>query len=215
VVLDLMMPGTTGAEVMAALRSAPSTHDIPVVVISGLGPESDEYLARSADGWLIKPVTEERLVQAVSMALKGREEGRSVLLVEDDEALAEVVATLLADEGLGVVRATSAAEAIQRGRELRPGVIVLDMRLPDGNGRDVVAAFRQRGSLSQTPLVVYSVVDVDVERRDELHLGRTVFLTKERTTPEQLRDEVIALVEAVTGHQRTAREGGLDGTDAG
>jgi CheY-like chemotaxis protein len=148
------------------------------------------------------------------MAVVGRPESESVLLVEDDEALAEVVATLLADEGLSVVRATSAAEAIQRGQELHPGVIVLDMRLPDGNGSDVVAAFRERGSLAQTPLVVYSVVDVDDERRHDLHLGTTVFLTKERTTPEQLRDEVIALVEAVTGHQRTAR-GGHDGTDTG
>ncbi len=212
VVLDLRMPGTTGAQVMAALRSTSVTHDIPVVVMSGLGPESDQYLARTADDWLIKPVSEERLVQAVSMAVIGRPASESVLLVEDDEALAEVVATLLADEGLSVVRATSATEAIQRGRELRPGVIVLDMRLPDGNGSEVVAAFRDRGSLAQTPLVVYSVVDVDDERRHDLHLGTTVFLTKERTTPEQLRDEVIALVEAVTGHQRTP--GGHDGTDS-
>jgi PAS domain S-box-containing protein len=214
VVLDLRMPGTTGAQVMAALRSTPVTHDIPVVVMSGLGPESDQYLARTADDWLIKPVSEERLVQAVSMAVVGRPESETVLLVEDDEALAEVVATLLADEGLSVVRATSATEAIQRGQELHPGVIVLDLRLPDGNGSDVVAAFRERGSLAHTPLVVYSVVDVDDERRHDLHLGTTVFLTKERTTPEQLRDEVIALVEAVTGHRRTAR-GGHDGTDTG
>ena len=62
VVLDLVMPGTTGAQVVSALRSTPTTANIPIVVISGLGPEADADVARSAEGWLIKPVTEDRLV---------------------------------------------------------------------------------------------------------------------------------------------------------
>jgi PAS domain S-box-containing protein len=203
VVLDLVMPGTTGAQVMSALRSSPETDDIPIVVISGLGPEADEEVARSAEGWLIKPVSEDRLVQAVSAVLDGRSEGRSVLLVEDDDGLAEVVGTLLAHEGFSVVRASSAAEAIAGGDELRPDVIVLDLRLPDGNGSDVVAAFRRRWSLAQTPVVVYSVAEVSAEERDELQLGTTVFLTKGLTSPEGLRDQVVELVGAVTGHDRT------------
>jgi CheY-like chemotaxis protein len=214
VVLDLVMPGTTGAQVMTALRSSPDTEDIPIVVISGLGPEADEDVARSAEGWLIKPVSEDRLVQAVSVVLDGRSEGRSVLLVEDDDGLAEVVATLLAHEGFTVVRASSAAEAIARGDELRPDVIVLDIRLPDGSGSDVVSAFRHRWSLAQTPVVVYSVVEVAAAERDELQLGTTVFLTKGHTSPEQLRDQVVDLVKAVTGPPPdTMREDGPDGTD--
>ncbi len=196
VVLDLMMPGTTGAQVLATLRGSPETRDIPVIVISGLGPEADDEVARAADGWLVKPVSEERLVRAVSLVLHDHHDGL-VLLVEDDEQLAEVVATLLTDEGLRVVRATSAAEAIARGQELRPDVIVLDIRLPDGNGSEVVTAFSKRWSLANTPVVVYSAVDVDPVGRDDLRLGTTVFLTKGRTTPEQLRDQVVSLVGAV------------------
>jgi PAS domain S-box-containing protein len=213
VVLDLMMPGTTGAEVLATLRSSPATQAIPVVVISGLGPEADTSVARSAEDWLIKPVSEERLVQAVSMVLTGRPSGSSVLLVEDDDAIAEVVATLLTDEGLTVVRAGSAAEAVACGEEQRPDVIVLDVRLPDGNGSDIVAAFSRRWSLAHIPVVVYSVVDIDTDRREELQLGTTVFLNKGRTSPEELRDEVLALVKAVAGQDTTSRPGGADGTD--
>jgi CheY-like chemotaxis protein len=219
VVLDLMMPGTTGADVMNTLRSSQATQEIPVVVISGLGPEADEDTARSADEWLIKPVSEDRLVQAVSMAIKERPGARSVLLVEDDEALAEVIATLLTDEGLQVVRATSAAEAIARGEEMCPeeemcpDVIVLDVRLPDGNGSDVVVAFTRRWPLARIPVVVYSGMDLDAARGDDLRLGATVILSKERTTPEELRSEVLALVSAVTGHDTTSDEGGTDGSD--
>jgi PAS domain S-box-containing protein len=212
VVLDLMMPGTTGAQVMATLRSSPATRAIPVVVISGLGPEADRSVAQSAEDWLIKPVSEERLVQAVSLLLNGRPSGGSVLLVEDDEATAEVVATLLADEGLDVVRAASAAEAVARGEELRPDVIVLDVRLPDGSGSDVVAAFSRRWSLAHIPVVVYSVVDIAADRREELQLGTTVFLNKGRTSPETLRDEVLALVKVVTSHTNAPPQGAPDGT---
>jgi DNA-binding response OmpR family regulator len=75
---------------------------------------------------------------------------------------------------------------------------VLDMRLGDGDGGDVVAEFRRRGALAQTPLVVYSAVDVDEARRRELQLGTTVFLNKGRTSPEELRDRVLGLIKAVT-----------------
>ncbi|HCB05243.1 MAG TPA: hypothetical protein DEQ43_13550, partial [Nocardioides bacterium] len=213
VVLDLVMPGTTGAQVVSALRSSPTTENIPIVVISGLGPEADADVARSAEGWLIKPVSEDRLVQAVSVVLDGSSEPRSVLLVEDDDGLAEVVETLLSHEGFTVVRASSAAEAITRGEELRPDVIVLDIRLPDGSGSDVVAAFSQRWSLAHTPVVVYSVVEVAADKRDELQLGTTVFLTKGHTTPEGLRDQVLDLVKAVTGASDTIREDVPDGSD--
>jgi hypothetical protein len=63
-------------------------------------------------------------------------------------------------------------------------------------------------------VVVYSVVEVAAAERDELQLGTTVFLTKGHTTPEQLRDQVVDLVKAVTGPPPdTMREDGPDGTD--
>jgi len=226
VVLDLMMPGTTGAEVLRALRAQEQTHDVPVVVISGMGPEADRETARATQEWLVKPVSETRLVNAVALAVAGRVESAvaagapaatvaagpddspvdparrlvtgTVLLVEDDEELAEVLGATLADAGLEVQHATSVAGAVALGPEIRPDVLVLDMRLPDGTGEDVVAAFTRRWPLARTPLVVYSAVDLDRTRRDGLTLGPTVFLTKGETTPESLRDQVLSLVRAVT-----------------
>ncbi|WP_134740035.1 response regulator [Nocardioides sp. 503] len=198
VVLDLMMPGTTGADVLRAVRGAEPTQDIPVVVVSGLGPETNEAVARETDEWLVKPVSETRLVEAVTLAVSGRRStGTRVLLVEDDEGLAKVLSAMLDDAGLEVVHAASVAEAITRGPAWEPDVIVLDLQLPDGSGEDVVAAFQQRRPLAQTPLVVYSAVDVKRPRRDDLHLGPTVFLTKGSTGPEALSRELLKLLGAV------------------
>jgi CheY-like chemotaxis protein len=192
------MPGTSGAEVLRALRAAEPTHDIPVVVVSGLRPESDEAVARESDEWLVKPVSDTRLVDAVTLAVAGRRPaGGRVLLVEDDEDLAEVLTTMLDDAGLQVLHAASVAEAIARGPGWEPDVIVLDLQLPDGSGEDVVAAFQQRRLVAQTPLVVYSAVDVRAARRQQLHLGPTLFLAKGSTSPEALSHQLLRLLGAV------------------
>ncbi|GAB3248506.1 response regulator [Nocardioides dilutus] len=198
VLLDLLMPGATGAQVLRTLRGASDTQDIPVVVISGLGPEADASVASSTDGWLVKPVSEERLVRTVSNAVSRIETGATVLLVEDDPDLAVVLETMLRQDGLNVVHAANASEAVTRGAEVRPDVIVLDMRLPDGSGADVVKEFRRRGTLAETSLVVYSAADISAGQRHELELGTTVFLNKGRVSPGELRDRVLGLVSAVT-----------------
>ena len=213
VLLDLLMPGATGAQVLRALRGSPDTHDVPVVVVSGLGPESDESTAQSADGWLLKPVSEERLVRTVANVASGSEPGASVLVVEDDPGLAEVLGTMLHADGLHVVHASTASEAVARGREARPDVVVLDMRLPDGSGADVVKEFRRSGTLAQTSLVVYSAEEIDAGQRHDLELGTTVFMNKGRVSPEELRDRVLRLVSAVTSEVlMSPREEDPDGT---
>ncbi|MBJ7358946.1 response regulator, partial [Nocardioides sp.] len=208
ILLDLLMPGATGAQVLHALRESPDTHDIPVVVVSGLGPEADEDVARNTEGWLLKPVSEERLVRTVANAVSRTEPGASVLVVEDDADLADVLETMLRADGLDVVQAATASEAVTRGQEALPDVIVLDMRLPDGSGADVVKEFQRRGTLAHTSLVVYSAADVDAVERHELELGPTVFLNKGRVTPEQLRNRVLGLVSALAseGHMSPREE---------
>ena len=178
------------------------------MVISGLGPEADEAVARAAAGWLTKPVSEQRLVEALSVALSGRRPSGSVLLVEDDQDLARVMTMLLTDVGLDVVHASAVTEAVVRGTELRPDVIILDVRLPDGDGGDVVAEFRRRGTLAHAPVVVYSAADVDEAGRDDLRLGTTVFLTKGRAGPDEVRDHVLDLVRGPRRTRRLHESGG-------
>jgi CheY-like chemotaxis protein len=214
VLLDLMMPGTGGAEVLAALRGSAISAAIPVVVISGLGPEADESMARASAAWLTKPVSEQRLIEALSVALSGRRPSGSVLLVEDDQDLAHVMTLMLTDAGLDVVHATAVTEAVVRGTELRPDVIILDVSLPDGDGGDVVAEFRRRGTLAHAPMVVYSAADIEDAQRADLRLGTTVFLTKGRAGPDVVRDQVLDLVSATADQDSSRPRGEPDVRDA-
>lgn len=120
----------------------------------------------------------------------------TVLLVEDDEDLARVIITLFGERGLDVVHAATAAEAVTLGLASRPRVIVLDLHLPDGSGAEIVARFRESSPLDRTALVVYTSADVDRELRSGLELGTTLFLTKGRVGPDELRDRVVELAQA-------------------
>ncbi|MGZ4497874.1 MAG: hybrid sensor histidine kinase/response regulator [Nocardioides sp.] len=125
----------------------------------------------------------------------------TVLLVEDDEDLAGVISATLDAAGIDVVHAVTVPEAVARGHERQPHVIVLDLRLPGGSGEHVVEAFRHSRPLAGTPLVVYSTEDVDAERRRHLRLGETLFLTKGRVGMHELRDRVLDLVSRARADQ--------------
>jgi PAS domain S-box-containing protein len=122
-----------------------------------------------------------------------------ILLVEDDEDLAGVIVALLGGHGLPVVHATTAADAVALGPQLRVQAVILDLHLPDVDGSWVVRELRRLEHFADVPLIVYSAAEVEKERRRNLSLGETVFLTKGLTGPEVLADQVVTLVSAPTG----------------
>ena len=128
-----------------------------------------------------------------------REIEAQILLVEDDEDLAGVIVALMGNHGLEVVHATSAADAVALGPQLRVEAVILDLHLPDMDGSWVVRELRRHGHFADVPLVIYSAADVEKQRRRDLSLGQTVFLTKGFVGPEELTDRVVALVSAPTG----------------
>lgn len=200
VVLDLAMLGTSGAEVLTRLRRSAATAEVPVVVVSGARPADAREAAALADGWLVKPVDPERLAGTVRDVIRRQPHHDRVLLVEDDDDLRTVVVTILERGGFVVTQASSVAEArdaLARGAE--PDLVVLDLVLPGGSGHELVADLRRDGRLRRVPLVVYSGAEVGSEEREDLRLGRTVFLTKGGTAPDAVLGSVLDLLDAVAG----------------
>jgi CheY-like chemotaxis protein len=207
----MVMPGTSGAEVLAALKASERTRQIPVVVVSGQVPSGDPAVSDSTSDWLMKPVSEPRLITAVASAIEGRQREARVLIIEDDQDLAQVLRALLVSHGLNVVHVSTVADGVRRARELRPQVVVLDLGLPDGDGSDVVAQLRDDAEMSDTAVVVYSAADVLIDPVEGFGRCQAVFLTKAKVTPEELEDRVLKLMDTVTGR---SMGGNLEGATA-
>jgi two-component system, OmpR family, response regulator len=102
--------------------------------------------------------------------------GARVLIVEDDAELRSVLARGLREEGFTVETVATGGEVLARAEAGRPDVLVVDIGLPDADGRDVVQALRARGV--QTPMLFLTARDALVDRLAGFDAGGDDYLTK-------------------------------------
>ena len=202
ILLDLVMPGMTGWDALAALKRDPSTAAIPVVVLSVLGEKEGGVAVGKVADWLVKPVDERALYGAVRRALRPRAPGVRALVVEDDVGLAQVLSEMLERRGVTPLHAQTVQQAVEIGRRMEPDLLVLDLGLPDGDGSDVVRCLREELGLGHLPLIVYTARDLNADERRELQLGRTHFFVKGRTGPAEFEEQMAALLQPIV-HSRS------------
>lgn len=195
ILMDLRMPGMSGWETIASLRSEPTTADIPIVIFSALGP--DDIAVPAASSWLTKPVDQAELMKSLRQAL-GTGATTSVLVVEDDEGLGEVLQTFFTDHGVHARVAHTGSQALSMCREVPPDLVVLDLGLPDIDGYEVVDVLRRDERLRSMPLLVYTGARLDAADRSRLRLGETRFVSKAHGAADEFERQVISLLEKVT-----------------
>jgi two-component system response regulator RegX3 len=115
--------------------------------------------------------------------------GPSILLVEDEESIAEPFAKALERGGFSTTVARSGGEAMRLVRELQPDVVLLDLALPDLNGRDVCRGLRAE---SDVPIIMITASGTVTDRVVGLELGADDYVVKPFATTE-----VIARIRAV------------------
>jgi two-component system response regulator RegX3 len=114
-----------------------------------------------------------------------------ILLVEDEESLAESVRYSLEREGFAVTVAPDGRRAIERFRADQPDLVILDLMLPEMSGLDVCRLIRQE---STVPIVVVTAKDAEADKVTGLELGADDYVTK----PFSVRE----LVSRVRAHLR-------------
>jgi DNA-binding response OmpR family regulator len=123
-----------------------------------------------------------------------------VLVVEDERALAQVLAIRLQAAGFDVELAASGLEGLRRAISWAPDALLLDVRLPDLDGLELQARLRSHPERSGLPVVFLSANVQDSERQRALSQGAHAYLTK----PYDAREVVAALREAIAA--RIARK---------
>ena len=111
-------------------------------------------------------------VRIVSVAMVSR---KKVLVIEDERPIAEPLADALRREGFDVHLAATAADGLEAFSAQAPDIVLLDVMLPDGDGRDVLRQIRQ---VSRTPVVMVSARGEEMDRVLGLELGADDYVTK-------------------------------------
>jgi signal transduction histidine kinase/DNA-binding response OmpR family regulator len=201
ILLDLYMPGLSGWETLQHLRNNPATAHIPVVVLSVLSSTLRPQFTGDAQGWVQKPFNEKLLFAELGRVLHHGDGPANVLLIEDDNDLANVVIASFQNAAVKISHAATRQEAIRQCISSPPDLLILDLTLPDGDGFSLVEWLRQQPKLRALPLIVYSGREVSDNEMAQLRLGPTEFLTKARIQPQEVEELVISMVQRLRSKQ--------------
>jgi len=195
ILLDLYMPGFSGWETLHQLREIPATASIPVVILSVIPPTDRPANAASAQGWVQKPFNENLLLAELGRVLRVKEGSGHILLVEQDQALAQLILGSFQKSGMRIDHAATLQQAVDRCLLGSPDLLILDLTLPDGDGFSLVEWLRRQPGLRALPLVVYSGREMTEPEMAKLRLGPTEFLHKEKVQPGQVEEVVLEMVQ--------------------
>ena len=100
---------------------------------------------------------------------------RAILLIEDEEAISEPLSAALVREGFDPVVAGTAAEGMELFEKRSPDLVLLDVMLPDGDGRELLRRIRET---SRTPVIMVTARGEETDRVLGLELGADDYVTK-------------------------------------
>lgn len=120
----------------------------------------------------------------------------TVLVVEDEQKIRDLVRSYLEREGLSVLTTGSGAEALTLHADVRPDLVVLDLRLPDVPGESVAAEIRR---YAETPILMLTAKSAEADRVAGLELGADDYLTKP-FSPRELVLRVKAILRRTATH---------------
>jgi CheY-like chemotaxis protein/HPt (histidine-containing phosphotransfer) domain-containing protein len=104
--------------------------------------------------------------------------GRRVLVVDDDAATGHMLVRMLAEAGATAVLQPTAAGALREARARPPDLVILDLGLPDADGRDVLRTLRAAPGLAGVPVVISSGDSGTLSGRELAQAGATAILPK-------------------------------------
>jgi CheY-like chemotaxis protein len=195
--LDVFLPDMLGWTVLSQLKQDPDTRHIPVQIVT-LDEDRQHGLARGAFSFINKPTTTEGLEAAIARIKTYTSPRRKRLLVVEDNAAEQLsIKELLAHDDLEIVVADTGAAALAAMKDQPCDCVVLDLRLPDMSGFEVLERISAIEELSDVPVVVFTGRELSAEEDVQLHaLARSV-VVKGVESPERLLDETSLFLHRV------------------
>ena len=216
VLLDILLPKKDGFQILEDLKKDGII--VPIVIISNSGQpvENEKALQLGVKDFLVKAnFTPSEVLEKVEKTIgKGltdndnagannsqdivaqnpdisnTKEGDTVLIVEDDEFLRQLVAQKLTQEGFNVIAAIDATEAFKSIHEKQPQIILLDLILPGMDGYEILDQLKKDSFTKSVPVIVLSNLGQREDIDKALKAGASDYLIKANFTPGEIVEKV-------------------------
>ena len=152
ILLDVLMSGMDGWEVLTSLKQDSMLKDIPVVMMSIIDDKNMGY-ALGASDYLIKPIDRDRLFKVVNKCVRRKSLG-PVLIIKDDNEARSIMTSMLMDDGWKVIGANNNYIAIDLAQRELPSLIVLDSSTTDFDAEEYINALKHNKGTQSIPVIV-------------------------------------------------------------
>jgi CheY-like chemotaxis protein len=200
ITLDIFLPDMLGWTVLNNLKLSFETRHIPVQIIS-VEEERQHGLSHGAFSYVVKPATTQGLEQCFSR-IKNFVTPRTkrLLVVEDNEIEARGIVELLAHDDIEVVTASTGAEAFEKLLDSPFDCCVMDLRMPDMSGFELLERIQKDHELRDVPVVVFTGKQLSPEEEDQLKGMAKSIILKDVQSPERLFDETALFLHRMVGN---------------
>jgi signal transduction histidine kinase/CheY-like chemotaxis protein len=194
ITLDVMMPGMDGWAVLASLKADPVLANIPVIMLTIVSDKNMGY-ALGASEYMTKPIDRDKLI-TILKKYQCDEPICRILVVEDDVPTREMIARTLEKEGWQIDQAENGRVALERVAQNKPGLILLDLMMPEMDGFQFVGELRKNEEWRSLPIIVVTAMELSNEDRKRLNGHVEGILQKGAYGQDELFAEVRTLVSS-------------------
>ncbi|HEY3809142.1 MAG TPA: response regulator, partial [Steroidobacteraceae bacterium] len=206
ITLDVFLPDMLGWTVLNHLKGDPGTRHIPVQILT-IEEERQYGLERGAFSFINKPLTTDGLSEAFDRIRAFTDPRvRQLLVVEDDPAEQLSIRALLDHTDIEITSVGTGNEALTLLRERPFDCVVLDLRLPDMSGFELLDAVQQEAQLREIPIVVFTGRELSEGEEQELRRKAKSVVVKGVQSPERLLDETALFLHRVVADLPEAQQ---------
>ncbi len=191
-----MLPGMDGWNILRQIQADSTINKIPVHMLSASETTIDAK-AKGAIGFMQKPAYPEKIFEAFTKLNEQVDNNiKQLLLVDDDSVLNELIVELFKDQNITITIAVTGKQALEELTNNSFDLIIIDLNLPDYDGKDLVAEISNILKIT-IPIIVYTGTEVNEEDEYQLRKSTNSIIVKGIKSHERLLDETALFLHQV------------------
>lgn len=200
ILLDILLPGINGWDVLTLLKQEPKTENAKIIMISMIDERNKGYMMGAAD-YIVKPFNQEQLVKSLSKYITkdstGADNLGKVLIVDDNEDARNLIKGVITKFKSEIFEAANGAEALSLMSINKPNLIFLDLIMPVMDGFEFIDTLKKTPEWFNIPIILNTSHDLTASDYDKINGHVIKVLHKSGYSMEQLLKEIKDALDTV------------------